>query len=512
MQTSTTINAKSQGSMRKLKTNLLMSFPRVYQPSVQFFTIGVSTIGGTHIIKGDGSVVSEWDKYQYDDYSNRVKTIEITRTEEEVNSTALAQADIVLNNYDNYFTPNRGSAIQNFILPYRPAKLFGGFSEEALPQMVGLTEKMPTIDEKGRTASFHIIDFMYSLFNRPLDQAVLYQAKRTDEILAALMILAGISPTQYSFDVGFNIINYAFFDKGTKFGDAVKELMEAEMGRFYMDEIGVIRFKNRQNYLSTPQWFFNETNILNIETSKQDDIINVVEIKANVREVQANQKMWELQQVTKIPANSSLDLWADFDDPVTQVDLPAYISGASTSLYTTNKISDGSGDPVNTNFSITATSLFSTSYKMTFTNTNAFDVYITTLEIFAKPAKVVKQIYVRQTDAVSVAKYDERVLTIENDYFNNEGDATSKAIILLSDNSTYQNQFVLTVKGNPALQIGDPVNVSVWGTAANFVIKKIVNRWEAGKYTQILTVRKKVFVSYFTIGISTIGGTDVIAP
>lgn len=512
MQTSVTINAKSQGSMRKLKTNLLMSFPRVYQPSVQFFTIGVSTIGGTHIIKGDGSVVSEWDKYQYDDYSNRVKSIEVTRTEEEVNSTALAQADIVLNNFDNYFTPNRGSAIQNFILPYRPAKLYGGFGEEALPQMVGLTEKMPTIDEKSRTASFHIIDFMYSLFNRPLDQAVLYQGKRTDEILASLMILAGISPTQYSFDYGYNIIDYAYFEKGTKFGDAVKELMEAEMGRFYMDELGVIRFKNRQNFNSSPVWFFNENNILDIQTSKQDDIINVVEIKANVREVQANQKMWELQSVQRVPANSTLDVWADFDDPITQVDLPLYITSALTSLYTTNKIEDGSGDPVTSNFDITSTSLFSTSYKMTFTNTNAFDVYVNTLEIFAKPAKVVKQIYIRQIDPVSIAKYDERVLTIENDYFNNEGDATSKAIILLSDNSTYQNQFVLTVKGNPALQIGDPVNISVWGSAAVYVIKKIVNRWEAGKYTQFLTVRKKVFVTYFTVGVSTIGGTDVIAP
>lgn len=497
--------------MRKLKTNLLMSFPRVYQPSVQFFTIGVSTIGGTHIIKGNGSVVAEWDKYQYDNYSYRVKSIEVTRTEEEINSTSLAQADIVLENHDNYFTPNRGSIIQNYILPYRPVKLYGGFSNEALPQFVGLTEKMPTIDEKGRTASFHMIDFMYSLFNRPLDQAVLYEKKRTDEILASLMIIVGISPTQYNFDVGFNIIDYAFFEKGMKFGDAVKELMEAEMGRFYMDEIGVIRFKNRQNFSSSPAWFFNETNIINIETSKQDDIINVVEIKADVRQVQANQKIWELQQATKIPANSSLDIWADFDDPITQVDTPAYITSATTSLYTTNKLEDGSGEPVSTSFSLSS-SRFSKSYKMTFTNSNSFDVFITTLEIFAKPAKVVKQIYVRQIDSVSIAKYDERPLTIENDYFNNESDAYSKAIILLSDNSTYQNQFVLTVKGNPALQIGDPVNVSVWGTAANFIIKKIVNRWEAGKYTQILTVRKKVFVSYFTVGISTIGGTDVIAP
>lgn len=511
MQTSTTINAKSQGTMRKLKIDALMSFPRVYEPTVQFFTIGVSLIGGTHIIKGDGSVISEWDKYQYENYSSRIKSIEVTRTEEEVNSTTLAQADITLENHDSYFTPNRGSAIQNYILPYRPVKLFGGFSNEALPQFVGLTEKMPTIDEKGRTASFHLIDFMYSLFNRPLDQAVLYQSKRTDEILSSLMIIAGISPTQYSFDVGFNIINYAFFDKGTKFGDAVKELMEAEMGRFYMDESGVIRFKNRQNFGSTPVWYFDESSIVNIETSKQDDIINVVEIKANVREVQANQKIWELQSVQVIPASSSFDIWADFEDPVTTVDTPLYITSAVTSLFTTNTDKDGAGSPVSTGISVSVT-LFSKSYKMTFTNANAFDTYITTLEVFGRPAKIVKQIYVRQTDGVSVAKYDERPIAIENDYFNNEGDAYSKAIIMLSDNSTYQNQFIMTVKGNPALQIGDPVNVSVFGTAATFVIKKIVNRWEAGRYTQILTVKKKVFVKYFTVGISLIGGTDVIAP
>jgi hypothetical protein len=73
-------------------------------------------------------------------------------------------------------------------------------------------------------------------------------------------------------------------------------------------------------------------------------------------------------------------------------------------------------------------------------------------------------------------------------------------------------QYVLTVKGNPALQIGDAVSVNVWGFSGTYIINKIINRWADGKFTQILTVRKRVFKTYFTIGISTIGGTDVIAP
>lgn len=512
MQTTTSDFAiRANKAMRKLTQRCLMSFPRAFNASVSFFTIGVSTIGGADIIKGDGNVVAEWDKYQYDDYSYRIKSIEVTRTEEMVNSTTLAQADIVLENHDNYFTPSRGSTIQNFILPYRPVKLFGGFGAEAVPQFVGLTEKMPTIDEKGKTASFHCIDFMYSLFNRPLDSAVMYTGKRTDEILASLLVAFGITPTQYSFDTGFNIVSFAFFDKGQKFGDVVKELMEAEMGRFFMDEQGVIRFKNRQSYSSQVMWYFNTSNIVDIQTSTQDDIINVVTVTANVREVQAKQKYWELQSATIIPASGSVQIWADFNDPVTSVDTPAYITAATTSLYTANTAQDGSGDQISSGIT-PSVQLFAKSYLMTFTNANAYPVYLTSIELYATPAVVVKQIYTRQADSASVAKYDERVLDIENDYINNEGDANSKALIILDDYATYSNQYILTVKGNPALQIGDTVNVNVWGFSGTYVINKIVNRWADGKFSQQLTVRKKTFRSFFTIGVSTIGGTDVIAP
>lgn len=513
MQTTTSaFTDRANGAMRKLTHRALMSFPRQYNASVTFFTIGVSTIGGADIIKGTGDVVAEWDKYQYDDYSYRIKSIEVTRQEENFNSTTLAQADVVMENHDNYFTPNRGSAVQDFILPYRPIKLAGGFGEEAVPQFVGLTEKMPSVEEKSKTASFHAIDFMYSLFNRPLDAAVMYENKRTDEILAALLVEFGISPTQYSFDLGFNIIAFAFFDKGSKFGDVVKKLMQAEMGRFYMDEQGVIRFKNRQNYSSSPVWFFNEGNIIDIQTSKQDDIVNVVEIKANVREVQANQKFWELQSAIRVPASSSLTLWADFEDPVTTVDDPVYITSATTSLFTTNTAEDGSGDAVSANFVLDSTTQFSKSFQMVFANTNSFDVFITTLELFARPAKIVKELYIREEDSTSVGKFDERVLTIENEFFNDDGEAISKAKIILDDEANYANTYVMTVKGNPALQVGDAVNVSVFGSADTFVIKKFVNRWEAGKFSQILTVKKKTFRTFFTVGISTIGGVDVIAP
>lgn len=513
---STQFENRANGQMRPLSWRALMSFPKAYLPDVDFFTIGVSTIGGTDIIKGEGDIIQEWDKYQYDDYSYRVMSIETVRQEEPVNSVSLAMADIKLENHDDYFSPNAGSAIQNYILPYRPAKLYLGFGQEDVPVFTGLTEKMPVVDDKAKTASFHLIDFMYSLFNRPLDRTIILEEVRTDEALEELMDAAGILPTQYDFDIGFNIIKFVYFEKGTKFGDAVRELMEAEMGRFYMAEDGIIRFKNRQNYSSVPVWHFDKSNVLDIKTKTQDDIINVVEIKANVREVQALQKYWELQQAIPIAAGQSIDIWADFDDPVTDVDDPVQAAAATTSLFVASTAEDlESGTLVGSDIAFSTTQ-FAKSFLMTVTNSNAFAVYINVLELWVTPAKVVKQIYVREQDDASVAEYDERPLIIENDFINNEGDAYSKAKILLDDWSQYGGISELTVKGNPALQIGDAVTSTITGYAGTYVISKIVNKFMfSGKgiqFTQVLTLKKREFKTYFTIGVSTIGGMDVIAP
>lgn len=509
--TTSQFEERANAAMRPLSWGALMSFAKAYLPDVEFFTIGVSVIGGSDIIKGDGNVIQESDKYQYDDYSYRIKSIEITRQEEPLNSVTMAMADITMENHDNYFTPNGGSIIEDFILPYRPVKLYLGFGGENVQQIAGLTEKMPVVDEKSKRVSFHIVDFFYSLMNRPLDESVMLQNVTTDEAYATLMDLVGVLPTQYDFDPGFNVIGFVYFQKGMKFGDAVRMLMEAEIGRAYMDETGMHIFKNRQNFSDVPVWHFDKSNVFDIKTRVEDDIVNVVEVKSNVREVQANQKLWELEGVEVIPANGSLEKWADFDDPIVEADDPEYITVADTSLYATNTLDDGSGDPVTTDISV-STSVFAQSMKITFTNDNAFDVYLTAMEIFARPAKVVKQVYVREQDDASVAKYDERVLTIENDFINNESDAYSKAMIILGDQAEYGGINEMTVRGNPAIQIGDAVSCSIPGYAGTYIVSKIVSRLADARFTQVLTLKKKVFQTYFTIGISTIGGEDVIAP
>lgn len=514
MQTvTTTFDNRAKGFVRPLSWSLLMSFPRNFIDTIDFFTIGVSSIGGSDIIKGEGDVLQEWDKYEYSDYSGRIISIEWTRQEDNLSSTSMSTADLVLDNTDGYFTPNGGSVIEDFILPYRPIKLFAGFGGENVPVFIGLTEKMPEVDEKNKTVRFHCIDFIYSLYNRPLTESVMLENARTDEVLDELLQLAGLTTNQYNLDVGYNIIKFAYFPKDTKLGDAITELMEAEMGRFYLDELGVIQFKNRQNFDDNPVYAFSPNNMLAVSTSKQDDIINVVEIKAQVREVQANQKFWELQSPVLIPAGTQVDIWADFEDPVTAVDEPEYITSAVTSSYTTNELEDGSGLTRNADIALDSFSKFAQSYKMTFENTGSYNVYITTLELFATPAKIVKELYVREEDTTSVSKYDERPVNIENNFISREDEAYSKALIMLGDYAEYGSVLNLDVKGNMALQLNDCIDVILPDVGIRtYVITKMTCKMMGGKFSQALTAKYREPIDYFTIGISSIGGTDSIAP
>ena len=513
---STAFAERAKANMRKLDWRLFMSFAKEFDDDIDFFTIEESLIESGDFIKPEGSdVVQEWDKYIYQNLSHRVLSMEWSREIEPQSSISLAIADIVVKNEDDFFTPDGDSPIADNILPYRPIRMYSGFGKESIPVFIGLTERMPVIDEKSKTATFHCIDYLYSLLNRPLDETIILIDVRTDEALAEVFEAAGLLSTQYDFDGGYNIIRFFYVEKGTKLIDVARKLLEAESGRLYMDEIGIIKFKNRQNYESSAVYKFDAyTNIINTKKRTEDDIINVVIIKSTIREVQANQKYWELQSPVLVPANGSLEVWADFEDPVTDCDDPEYITSAATSLFTTNTQEDGEGDNDSTSVTLTNSELFAQSFKMTFENSSNIPLYLTSIELFATPAKVVKEIYVREQDDASVKKYDERVLEIENDFFQNESEAVSKAKIILDDFAEYGSIDEMEVKGTPALQLDDPVNVNLYDKVNDYRISKITCKLAKNptKFQQILRTKKFTRRSYFTIQESSVEGGDGISP
>lgn len=509
--------AKAEADLRRPYVKLMMSFDKAYDPSVGIFTLDHSLLDGPDLLAAsDNDVIQEWDKFAYVDFSDRVISAEWSNKLDMPDCVAVAMADIVLDNHDGFFTPGSGSVVDGYVLPRRPLRLYAGFNGQTVPVFVGLTEKLPRLDTKAGTATFHCVDFLDSLFNRPLDESTMFVNKRTDEILADLLELLGLLPGQYVLDVAVNTIPFAYFEKGTKFGDAARKLMQAELGRLYMDELGLIRFRNRVGFNGDSVHTFNGSNTVSRERSTQDDVINVVEVRAKPRAVQDKQPIYQSSQSIAIPAGGSMPVWADFNDPVTSVDTPVQGVTSNTSYYVARSSDSTDAPLVTTGLSVSSFDVFATSAKAVIANSNAFPVYLTEVELWGTPAKVIggedNEIYLRKQDDDSVAKYDEHVKQIENDFLQSESEAERVADMILYRQSEFGSTYNLSVKGSPAFQLDDIVTVDDGGTQGKFVLLGQENRIARGEpYAQRMTVTYVKPLTFFVLDQSLLDGPDVLA-
>lgn len=506
--------------VRPIAAKVFIAFDREFDTDATFFTINSSIIGGNDFIPGNGDVVQEWDRYLYTDYSSRLLAVEWERENDPIWSVSSAMADIVFDNHDDFFNPNGSSSIAAYIKPSRPIRILAGFENEMVPQFVGITEGMPVLNDKDKTATFHAVDFMFALYKRPLLESETYINYTASELMREAFILAGIDSAQLDFDDGNVIVSFATFYKGDNLGDIIKKLMQVETGRLFMDENGVISFRKRSNVqTSFVDYLTSYNDIKEIKTRNEDNLINVVEIDGGqVREVQPLQAYWELPYdfllnatAIKVPASGSVDIWAEFNELVTSVDAPVAVATADTSYYTINTQPDGSGS-VSTSVTLTSTSFFGDTYKMTFTNASSNDLYISALVLFATPAVVVDNIYVREVDETSIDDSEEKVLKINNEFFQASDVAQSRALIILEDWASTDGIYEMEIRSNFALQLDDLIRVNDFNRVNDYTIIRIVSKITAKGCIQILRLQSYTRREYFTINQSRIGGTDEIAP
>lgn len=512
MQSSTLqFRQRAAGHVRPLAWGVRASFDKAFDVSTTFFTLDTSVLDGPDLLApADESVIQIWDQYEYLDYTDRALGIEVTREEVEPYSVAQAFADVTLNNYDNYFTPFSGSPIQNYILPRRPFRALLGFGSEALPQIVGLSEGMPEVDKGSRTASFHIIDFMSYLLDQDISETIMLEDVRTHEVLDYLFQFMGLTTDQYTLDDSLNTIKFFYVEKGSKFKDIVNKVMEAEIGRLYMDESGVIHFRNRYNYSLTPVMTFDNANVIDYSVADESTIINSVKITSNVREVQPVQSVWTSATPTAVNVGQSVVVWAEFEDPITTAVTPTYSAAeTTTSYFTSNLNEDGTG--TYTSISVVMET-FSKSAKLTFTNSGASNAFVTAIDLYGTPAKVVETIKIEEIDQDSIDKFDEQLHEIDNEYIQDESNAQSRALMLIHDYAEYGAGLEIEVKGNPALQLGDPVTLDLDGYQGVFTITKIVNVLRDGQFRQRLRAREKTVATFFTLDVSLLNGEDLLAP
>lgn len=497
------------GDIQPMTWRLRVSFDKQITPNIEFFTLDQSQLDGGDLLAPDDSlVVQPWDAYDYQTFDDRVVSMEITHEELQPYSSAKAYADLVLNNYDLLFSPDGGSSIASNVLPQRPFRLFLGFENTALPMFVGLNPKMPIIDRLGGTATFHMVDFLSYLYDQEISQTTILLDKRIDEIISELLQLLGLIPDQFDLDLSTTVIPFFFVTKGTTFGSVAEKLMEAELGRLYMNELGVIRFRNRYGYDTTPVMEFSTdlSNVNDWQGSNDTQIWNSIRVKANPREVKEYQPIFQTQEQFDIQPSEVKEIWVNLEDPIISATDPVYSS--------TEVSNDSYFIASNSNVVLQNMDVFGDSLKLTFENTNGTPQTITDIVIWGEPAKPIydQPIEVVEIDQNSVDKYGNQWYEIENDYIQNETIATNRALTILNDYKELNAVVDLDVKGNPALQVGDYVDLSIPGYNGSYSISKITNILTSNplEYRQRLTVRHRPMVTFFTLDVSQLDGGDVL--
>lgn len=513
--------AEEDDDVRSIAHNLQVSWKKDVTLGNRTFTIGVSVIGGTDVIGINPGAIGGPGNYRYFDESEYVMSLEWDRgLNYPLGGLSMAMAGAVLENTTDRFTPDymggRGE-LYTSILPRRPIIIGAGFYfdgiKQTLPEFSGILTHQPQVNKRDKLVQLKAADYVSFFQNRYLDQEVMFTSQRTDQVLEDLFERLGMSTAQYRVEEGLNTIPFGLFEKGTKFSDIMQDIVEAENAQLYQDEEGVFRFENRQHWNSSPfnsvQRVIATAQVIDAQTPDEDSIINVVEIKTPIREKQPLQAVFSLPSLSGIliPAGSFIDQFFEFQDPVIALTDPT--SGGANSYYVGNSLEDGSGTDRTSSLSFSNKGTFARSVKYRISNTFGSDIYLTQLVLSGRVAKETGTLYYRDQRGPSVTAYEERVLSIENPYIQNESWAASYATIILSQFSDLEAQQRIVIRAIPELQIGDLISWQgvYWRV---YDIKSSLSP-EQG-YIQELTMLKRTIESYFTIGVSTIGGTDQIAP
>lgn len=524
---SAAFTAEERDSVRSIAHNLQVSWKKESTLGNRTFTIGVSSIGGNDIIGINPGAIGSPGNYRYFDETAYALNLEWERSlNMPIGGLSKALAEATLDNTSGRFTPRfmgaTRSSTELFTANYQPRKPFiisAGFEfggvDQLLPQFAGIFTKPPKVDVRSKTVDIQGADYVDFFQNRFLDQEIMATAERTDEVLETLFRDSlGMSTAQYELDTGINIIPFLLFPKGTRFSDIVHQLVEAENGHLYQDEEGIFRFENRQHWDSSPysdvQRIVLTGQVLEAESPTDDHLINVVEFdNIPIREKQPAQTIFNLPVLTSIevPANSSVSKFFEFQDPVLALTDPT--SGGTNSYFVGNSESDETGTDMTSSLTFTNRGTFAQSVKYQITNSSSSIVYVTQLVLSGRIAKETSRLYYRDSDSSSVTAYEERPLKISNPYIQNESWARSLASMILRDFSEPENLQRIKVRAIPELQLGDLIS---W-QGRYWRVHDIKTKLDPSVgFIQELTMLQRTISSYFRIGISTIGSSDLIAP
>jgi len=405
--------------------------------------------------------------------------------------------------------------ITDYIKPNRNGRISLGFGSEYCEVFNGVSQ-LPKSSLRNKTTAIHFYDKMEYLRNYKLPEGSLNININTADYVKAILIECGFTLADMDFDAGIQTIPVAWYGGNTALYE-IEQVVEAEGGRFFVREDGKFIFENRQHYnvndeYQNASWIFDFDNSVDIEyPSDESSIVNKVTIEVEPRVQQSSGDIWTYGETPKLMSGESITIWARLEDPANPITTPV-----STTDYTANSESDGSGTDRTSDISISTTT-FAQAVKMVVTNTGAYDVYLTLLKLRGQSYSKQNKVKVYYDDTVSQGLYGTKELTLTNKYFQDTDFAESFAQLIVLRYKNPLHRIILNNRCVPQLQLGDMVSVRNEEISKTYLMRVVKIKMSIGHngMNQELSLREITtdeLANYFTIGSSEIEGPDVIAP
>lgn len=534
---SSAFTAEAEDTVRRPSQSLQVAWKKDTATSI-LFTIGVSTIGGSDIIASTEGTLPRVSAYMYDDESDYVLRLGWERSLNiPQGGVARASGEFVLDNTAGRFLPDYMGGTSTLFtavdLPRRPFIINAGFmvdeSDYSIPQFAGVTQEPPDISLSQRSFNTNGFDYIDYFAGKNIERTALFTGQPTDVVLESLLNSAGLSTAEYDLETGYNNIPFAYFEAGDTLGNIINELVQAEYGHFFQDEQGVYKFWNRAHWDTSPynqtQYILPTAQVIDFEITpreQENTLFNVVEVTGKNLSKHSSDTVFyydivdedNTDGVKEIPPNSTVAVWIQFFDPIAEESVPV-LQVTPPINWTFFNDENGEGDLLGTqsspgNMRLESYYLFSKTMKLVFTNNNDETAYLTFLEVFGRYVQTNSTFVVNNRDSASVTAYDEHPLLIENRFIQDENWANVLSQLIVNQYSQPIGLSKINIRAVPQLQLGDIISYG----GQQYRILGMRSDYDASNgFTQELTVASgmHLITTYFTIGVSTIGGGDPIA-
>lgn len=514
---SSEFNRLANSWVRPISWRFSMAWDKIRDDAISWGVYDVSTYDSGDLYASDVNTqppVQIWDTYKQHDVSGRVGSLSISRSIDFPFNVQSAICDISLANHDNFFTPVSNSPIAEYIKPKIPVRAWLGFSgAENLPQFVGLTDDMPDAEPGEAEAKLVAYDFLAWALTQPMPDVAPMANRRTDYILSELFKGIGFAAHQFSFTGATNVVPIFFPNQSDSFADTVKKLVQAENGKLWQDESGIIRFSGRG--MDTPQAVdmeFNNDNVISVKQSKTVGIVNHIHIITPIRVIASYQMVSE-----KSSSGENVDnLWvvsngnpitrsASLDDPCLDVVTPTIGKNSSVSWFTAKQ---SSGEIVTSGVTCTL-DLNPDKALMTFTSSLPYPVEIDEIFLWGQPSRVIDQLDYEVFDDSWSDDNDHLLSITDNEFFGNYDNAKAFAQNVFIGYSQYSPTIEVEAKGSPAIQLGDVFNIDTRIATGSYQIIGTSQKVENSKLTTVLVGKKTKIWTLGVYDISVYDGTDV---